>query len=137
MTTTLQVRCKQARTHKTHSEQTDYSDKFVLPVGLSLHLLLFRCLRHKGRHWSWYNFRVSGFQRAFRYWRVWYWRRHGKRSHLKTQHCPLSIARCDLLAAIFVMLKILRLLFATRIELVNNGCLTPMKTKRTTEAREA
>ena len=38
--------CKQVRTHKTHSEQTDYSDKFVLPVGPSLYLLLFRCLRH-------------------------------------------------------------------------------------------
>ena len=40
---------------------------------------------------------------------------------LKTEHCPLSIARCDLLAAIFVTLKILRLLFADRIELVLNN----------------
>ena len=41
--------------------------------------------------------------------------------HLKTRYCPLSIARCDLLAAIFVMLKILRLLFVARIELFNNN----------------
>ena len=74
---------KLAGTHKTHSEQTDYSDKFVLAVGPSLYLLLFRCLRHKGGHWSWYNFRVSCFQRTFRYWRVWYWRRHGKHPHLR------------------------------------------------------
>ena len=38
---------------------------------------------------------------------------------LKARYCPLSIARCDLLAAIFVMLKILRILFAARIELFN------------------
>ena len=57
---------------------------------------------------------------------------------LKTRYCPLSIARCDLLAAIFVMLKILRLLFVARIELFNNnGCLAPVKTKTTTEAHEA
>ena len=57
---------------------------------------------------------------------------------LKTQHCPVNIARCDLLAAIFVMLKILRLLFVARIELFNNnGRLTPVKTKTTTEARKA
>ena len=57
---------------------------------------------------------------------------------LKTQYCPLSIARCDLLAAIFAMLKILRLLFVARIELFNNnGCLAPAKTKTTTEMREA
>ena len=36
-----------------------------------------------------------------------------------------------------MMLKILRLLFAARIELFNNGCLAPVKTKRTTGAREA
>ena len=59
--------------------------------------------------------------------------------NLKTKYSvyfPLSIACCNLLAAIFVMLKILRLLFATRIELVNNRRLTPVKTKTTTEARE-
>ena len=38
---------------------------------------------------------------------------------LKTRYCPLSIARCDLLAAIFVMLKIPRLLFAASVELFN------------------
>ena len=60
--------------------------------------------------------------------------------HLKTQYlyCPLSIARCDLLVAIFVMLKILRLLFVARIELFNNnGHLAPVKTKTTTEVHEA
>ena len=57
---------------------------------------------------------------------------------LKTRYCPLSIARCDLLAAIFVMLKILRLLFMARIELINNnGRLAPAKTKTTTDARKA
>ena len=57
---------------------------------------------------------------------------------LKTWYCPLCIARCDLLAAIFVMLKILRLLFVARIELFNNnGRLAPVKTKTTTEARKA
>ena len=57
---------------------------------------------------------------------------------LKTRYCPLSIARCDLLAAIFVMLKILRLLFAARIELFNNnGRLAPVKTKTQTEACKA
>ena len=41
----------------------------------------------------------------------------------------------DLLAAFFVMLKILRLLF---VELFNNnGRLAPVKTKTTTEAGEA
>ena len=41
---------------------------------------------------------------------------------LKTQHCPVNIARCDLLAAIFVMWKILTiLLFVARRELVNNS----------------
>ena len=41
---------------------------------------------------------------------------------LKTQYCPLTIAHCDVLVAIFVMLKILRLLFVAIIELVyNNG----------------
>ena len=64
--------------------------------------------------------------------------RHQDRAPLKTRYCPLSIARCDLLAAIFVMLKILRLLFVARIELFNNnGRLAPVKTKTTTEAREA
>ena len=58
-------------------------------------------------------------------------------TRLKTQFCKLSIARSDLLAAIFVMLKILRLLFAARIQLVYNRRLAPVKTKRTTEAREA
>ena len=29
-----------------------------------------------------------------------------KELFLKTRYCPVSIARCDLLAAIFVMLKI-------------------------------
>ena len=57
---------------------------------------------------------------------------------IKTWYCPLSIARCDLLATIFVMLKILRLLFAARIELFNNNeRLAPMKTKTTTEACKA
>ena len=57
---------------------------------------------------------------------------------LKTRYCPLSIAHCDLLAAIFVMLKILRLLFVARIEFLNNnGRLAPAKTKTTTETREA
>ena len=57
---------------------------------------------------------------------------------LKTRYCPLCIARCDFLAAIFVMLKILRLLFVARIELFNNnGRLAPMKTKTTKEARKA
>ena len=57
---------------------------------------------------------------------------------LKTRYCPLCIARCVLLAAIFVMLKILRLLFVARIVLFNNnGRLTPVKTKTTTEARKA
>ena len=57
---------------------------------------------------------------------------------LKIRYCPLSIARCDLLAAIFVMLKILRLLFAARTELFNSsGRLAPVKTKTTTEVREA
>ena len=57
---------------------------------------------------------------------------------LKARYCPLSIACCDLLAAIFVMLRILRLLFVARIELFNNnGRLAPVKTKTTTEAREA
>ena len=53
---------------------------------------------------------------------------------LKIQYFPLSIACCDLLADSFVMLKILRLLFATGIKLVNNRHLAPMKTKTTTEA---
>ena len=62
----------------------------------------------------------------------------GYKFSLKTQYGPLSIARCDLLAAIFVMLKILRLLFAARIELFNyNGRFAPVKTKTTTEARRA
>ena len=55
--------------------------------------------------------------------------------NLKTKYSvyfPLSIACCNLLAAIFVMLKILRLSFAARIELVNNRCPTPVKTKTTT-----
>ena len=59
-----------------------------------------------------------------------------KTFYLKTRYCPLSNERCDLLAAIFVMLKILRLLFA-RIELFNNnGRFAPVKTKTITEARE-
>ena len=58
--------------------------------------------------------------------------------YLKTRYCPLCIARCDFLAAIFVMLKILRLLFVARIELFNNnGHLVPVKTNTTTEARKA
>ena len=44
----------------------------------------------------------------------------------------LPIARCDLLAAIFVMLKSLKLLFAARIELFNNRHVAPVKTKTTT-----
>ena len=60
-----------------------------------------------------------------------------KRYSLETQYCPLSIACCDLLVAIFVMLKILRLLFAVRIELVNSRHLAPVKTKPTTEVHEA
>lgn len=55
----------------------------------------------------------------------------------KTQSCLLSIACCDLLAAIFQMLKIPMLLFATRIELENNRRLTLVKTKATAEAHEA
>ena len=50
---------------------------------------------------------------------------------------PISIARCHLLAAISVMLKFLRLLFAARIELINNRLLASVKTKTTSEAREA
>ena len=56
---------------------------------------------------------------------------------LKTQYRPLSIARCDILAATFVVLKILKLLFAARIKLVNTSRLASVKTKTTTEAREA
>ena len=48
---------------------------------------------------------------------------------LKTQYCPLSISHCDLLAAIFVMLKIQRLLFTSRKGLINNRRLTPLKPK--------
>ena len=59
-------------------------------------------------------------------------------SYLKTRYCPLSIASCDLLAAIFVMLKILRLLFVGRIELFNNnGRLAPAKTKTTTRGTQS
>ena len=59
-------------------------------------------------------------------------------SFLKTRYCPLSIAHCDFLAAIFVMLKILRLLFVARKGIFNNnGRLVPVKTKTTTEARKA
>ena len=54
---------------------------------------------------------------------------------VNTQFWTLSIARCDLLAAL--LLKILRLLFAVKIQLVYNRRLAPVKTKRTTEAREA
>ena len=54
----------------------------------------------------------------------------------KTDYYPLSIAHCNLLAAIFVMLKILRLLLAARIQLLNNRHLALMKIKATTEARE-
>ena len=40
---------------------------------------------------------------------------------LKNQYCPVNIAHCDLLAAIFVMWKILTiLLFVARRELENN-----------------
>ena len=57
---------------------------------------------------------------------------------LKTRYCPLSIARCDLLAAIFVMLTILRLLFVARIELFNNnGRLAHVKTKTTTRGTQS
>ena len=50
----------------------------------------------------------------------------------------MSIASCDLLAAIFVMLKILRLLFVGRIELFNNnGRLAPVKTKTTTRGMQS
>ena len=50
----------------------------------------------------------------------------------------INVTGCDLLAAIFVMLKILRLLFVARIELFNsNGPLAPVKTKTTTGACEA
>ena len=59
------------------------------------------------------------------------------KAHSKTHYCPLKRCRCDLLAAIFVMLKILRLLFAARIEVINNRRLASVKTKTTTEAREA
>ena len=41
-------------------------------------------------------------------------------SSLKTQYCTLSIACGDLLTAIFMMLKILRLFFSARKKLVNN-----------------
>ena len=59
-------------------------------------------------------------------------------SDLKTQYCPLSFARCYLLVAIFVMLKILGLSFVARIELFNNNRhLAPVKNKTTTEARKA
>ena len=53
--------------------------------------------------------------------------------NFKTQYYPLSIACCDLLAGIFVISKILRRLFATSIELVNNRHLAPVKTQTTTE----
>ena len=57
---------------------------------------------------------------------------------LKTRYCPLSIASCDPLAAIFVMLKILRLLFVGRIELFNNnGRLALVKTKTTTRGTQS
>ena len=55
----------------------------------------------------------------------------------KTHYYPLGIAHCNLLAAIFVMLKILRLLLAARIKLLNNGHLALMKIKAMTEACEA
>ena len=42
---------------------------------------------------------------------------------LKTQYCPLSTACCNLFAAIFVMLEILRLLFAARVELKKQDTL--------------
>ena len=59
-------------------------------------------------------------------------------SGLKDPVLSIELARCNLLAAIFVMLKILRLLFVARIELFNNnGRLAPVKTKITTEARKA
>ena len=48
---------------------------------------------------------------------------------LKTQYL-LSIARFNLLEAIFVMLKILRLLFAARIDLFNIHASLPGKSKQ-------
>ena len=56
---------------------------------------------------------------------------------IKTQYIPLSTARCHLLVAIFVMLKILKLLFAARIEPKNNWRLALVKAKTTAEVREA
>ena len=57
---------------------------------------------------------------------------------LKTRYCPWSIASCDLLVTIFVMLKILRLLFVGRIELFNNnGRLALVKTKTTTRGTQS
>ena len=54
------------------------------------------------------------------------------------QNCPLSIGSCDLLVAIFVMLKILKLLFVGRIELFNNnGQLALVKTKTTTRGSQS
>ena len=58
-------------------------------------------------------------------------------SVLKTRYCPLSIARCNLLAAIFVMLKIQRLLFAARKALFKNKRLALGETETITEARQA
>ena len=56
---------------------------------------------------------------------------YSRKLHLKTRYCPLSIAHCNLLAAIFEMLKILRLLFVARIELFNNnGRLASVKPKQ-------
>ena len=54
---------------------------------------------------------------------------------LKTRYCPLSIAHYDLLEAIFLVLKLLRLLFTARTELANNNRLAPGKTK--TQQRRA
>ena len=48
---------------------------------------------------------------------------------LKTQYL-LSIARFNLLEAIFVMLKILRLLFTARIDLFNIDVSLPGKSKQ-------
>ena len=57
---------------------------------------------------------------------------------LKDPVLPIEYCTLRSLGAIFVMLKILRLLSVARMELFNdNGRLAPVKTKTTTEARKA
>ena len=57
-------------------------------------------------------------------------------AYFKTQYFQLSIVNYDLLGAIVVMLKTLRLLLSARMQLVNNRRLALGKTKTTTEARQ-